>query len=98
MNEATEPAIVLSAPLVYPISRKFGIHNVHYSMVAVMAMGVGLFTPPFGIGFYAACAVGQVSPDAVIPAYLAVRCRLDAGADPGRGLSLARLDTAPTGP
>ena len=61
------PAIVLFAPLLFPISRSFGIHDVHYSMVAVMAMGIGLFTPPFGVGFYAACAIGQASPDEVIP-------------------------------
>ncbi len=33
-------------------------------MVVVLAMGVGLFAPPFGVGYYAACAISQVSPDA----------------------------------
>ena len=61
------PAIVLFAPLLFPISRGFGIHDVHYSIVAVMAMGIGLFTPPFGVGFYAACAIGQTPPNEVIP-------------------------------
>ena len=60
------PAIVLFAPLLFPISRSFGIHDVHYSVVAVMAMGVGLFTPPFGVGFYAACAIGQAEPSEVV--------------------------------
>ena len=32
-------------------------------MVVVLAMGIGLFAPPFGVGFYAACAVGRVNPD-----------------------------------
>jgi TRAP-type C4-dicarboxylate transport system permease large subunit len=36
---------------------------VHYAMVVILAMGVGLFAPPFGVGFYAACAIGRVSPD-----------------------------------
>ena len=35
-------------------------------MVAVFAMGFGLFTPPFGVGFYLACAIGRVSPDVAI--------------------------------
>lgn len=61
------PTIVLFAPLLFPISRSFGIHDVHYSIIAVMAMGIGLFTPPYGVGFYAACAIGQVSPSEVIP-------------------------------
>ena len=45
-----------------------GINLVHYAMVAVFAMGFGLFTPPFGVGFYLACAIGRVSPDVAIHA------------------------------
>jgi len=30
----------------------------------VLAMGLGLFAPPFGVGYYAACAIGKISPDA----------------------------------
>ena len=58
------PAIVLFGPLLFPIARAVGIHEVHYAMVAVLAMGLGLFAPPFGVGYYAACAIGRVSPDA----------------------------------
>lgn len=57
------PAVVLFAPLVFPIAKTLGIHEVHYSMVIVLAMGVGLFIPPFGVGYYAACAIGQVDPN-----------------------------------
>jgi TRAP-type C4-dicarboxylate transport system permease large subunit len=32
-------------------------------MVVILAMGVGLFAPPFGVGFYAACAIGRVDPN-----------------------------------
>ena len=56
------PAIVLFGPLVFPIARQVGVHEVHYAMVVVLAMGVGLFAPPFGVGYYAACAVGKVDP------------------------------------
>ncbi|MFS8057302.1 TRAP transporter large permease subunit, partial [Rhizobium sp. BR 317] len=28
----------------------------------ILAMGVGLFLPPFGVGYYAACAIGRVNP------------------------------------
>lgn len=60
------PAILLFAPLLLPVSHAFGIHDVHYSMVVVIAMSIGLFSPPFGIGFYAACAIGKVAPDQAI--------------------------------
>ncbi len=60
------PAIVLFGPLTFPIARALHINDVHYAMVVVLAMGIGLFAPPFGVGYYAACAIGRVSPDAAM--------------------------------
>ena len=40
-----------------------GIHEVHYAMVVILSMGIGLFAPPFGVGYYAACAIGRVAPE-----------------------------------
>ena len=60
------PAIVLFGPLLFPIAGQLGVNQVHYAMVAVFSMGFGLFTPPFGVGFYLACAIGRVSPDIAI--------------------------------
>ena len=57
------PAIVLFGPLLFPIARQVGINEVHYAMVVVLSMGLGLFAPPFGVGYYAACAIGKVDPD-----------------------------------
>jgi tripartite ATP-independent transporter DctM subunit len=57
------PVIVLFGPLLFPIARQVGIHEVHYAMVAILAMGVGLFAPPFGVGYYVACAIGRCHPD-----------------------------------
>ena len=57
------PAILLFAPLMFPASRALGIHDIHYSMVIVIAMGIGLYTPPLGIGYYSACAIARVPPD-----------------------------------
>ena len=60
------PALVLLAPLLFPIARQLGIHEVHYSMVVILAMGIGLFAPPFGVGFFTACAIGNVDPDEAV--------------------------------
>lgn len=57
------PAIVLFGPLMFPIARAASVDEVHYAMVVVLAMGLGLFAPPFGVGYYAACAIGKVDPD-----------------------------------
>ncbi|QCS66554.1 TRAP transporter large permease subunit [Achromobacter denitrificans] len=60
------PAIVLFGPLLFPIAHQMGIHEVHYAMVVILSMGLGLFAPPFGVGYYAACAIGRVAPEAGI--------------------------------
>jgi tripartite ATP-independent transporter DctM subunit len=60
------PAIVLFGPLLFPIARLAGVHEVHYAIVVILSMGVGLFSPPFGVGYYSACAITKVSPDAGI--------------------------------
>ncbi len=57
------PVIVLFGPLLFPLAHQVGIHEVHYAMVAILAMGVGLFAPPFGVGYYVACAIGRCHPD-----------------------------------
>jgi len=57
------PAMVLFAPLLFPVARAIGVHEVHYAMVIILAMGIGLFAPPFGLGYYAACTIGRVHPD-----------------------------------
>ncbi|MHC2333403.1 TRAP transporter large permease [Bradyrhizobium sp. USDA 4454] len=57
------PAIVLFGPLLFPIAKQVGVHEVHYAMVVILAMGIGLFAPPFGVGYYAACAISRIHPD-----------------------------------
>jgi len=62
------PAVLLLAPIMFPMARKLGIHDVHYAMVVVCAMNIGLMLPPVGVGFYIACRIGNARPDDVIGA------------------------------
>jgi tripartite ATP-independent transporter DctM subunit len=57
------PAMVLFGPLLFPIAQQVGINQVHYGIVAILAMGIGLFSPPFGVGFYQTCLIGRASSD-----------------------------------
>ena len=57
------PAMVLFGPLLFPVARGLGINEVHYAIVAILAMGIGLFSPPFGVGFYQSCLIGRASSD-----------------------------------
>ena len=57
------PAIALFGPLLFPIAHTLGINEIHFAMVAILAMGTGLYMPPFGVGYYSACAIGGIDPD-----------------------------------
>jgi tripartite ATP-independent transporter DctM subunit len=57
------PAMVLFGPLLFPVAQQLGINEVHYAIVAILAMGIGLFSPPFGVGFYQTCLISRVSSD-----------------------------------
>ena len=62
------PAIVLFGPLLFPIARAVGAHEVHYAMVVIFAMGIGLFAPPFGVGYMApARSAASTRPRACAP-------------------------------
>ena len=60
------PAVLLMAPIMFPIAAKLGINDVHYAMVIVCAMNVGLMMPPIGVGFYVACRIGGAKPEQVM--------------------------------
>ena len=57
------PAMVLFGPLLFPVAQQLGINQVQYAMVAILAMGIGLFSPPFGVGYYQSCLFVKVSSD-----------------------------------
>jgi tripartite ATP-independent transporter DctM subunit len=62
------PAILLLAPIMFPIAKKLGIHDIQYAMVVVSSMNIGLMMPPVGVGFYVACKIGDGNPSEVMKA------------------------------
>lgn len=56
------PAVVLFGPLIFPIAKTFGISEVQFAIVAILSMGIGLFSPPIGFGYFSACAIGKSDP------------------------------------
>jgi tripartite ATP-independent transporter DctM subunit len=51
------PALIIFGPLLTPIAQQLGIHPLHFGTVMVIAMGLGLFAPPIGLGLFATCAI-----------------------------------------
>jgi len=53
-------ALIIFGPLLVPVAGQLGIAPLHYGVVLVIAMGIGLFAPPLGLGLYGACLIGKV--------------------------------------
>ena len=53
-------ALIIFGPLLVPVAVKLGINPLHFGVVLVVAMGIGLFAPPLGLGLYGACLIGNV--------------------------------------
>jgi tripartite ATP-independent transporter DctM subunit len=53
-------ALIIFGPLLIPVAAQLGIAPLHFGVVLVVAMGIGLFAPPLGLGLYGACLVGSV--------------------------------------
>ncbi len=68
-------ALIIFAPLLVPVAAQLGIGGLHYGVVLVVAMGIGLFAPPLGLGLYGACLIGGVPIEVTVKpmlGYLAV--------------------------
>lgn len=64
------PAVIILAPIFFPVVGRFGIDPLHYGTLVIAALGVGLFLPPFGVGFFIACGLGQVNVEAAARDYV----------------------------
>ena len=53
-------ALIIFGPLLVPVAAQLGIAPLHFGVVLVIAMGIGLFAPPLGLGLYGACLIGNV--------------------------------------
>lgn len=62
----TGAAILVLAPILVPVAMHFGIDPVHFGMIMVVNLAMGMITPPFGVNLFAACTVAKISLDKVI--------------------------------
>src|SRR5262249_36182058 len=64
------PAMIILVPVFFPVIARFGVDPLHYGILVVASLGLGLFVPPFGIGFFIACALGRTGVEAAARAYV----------------------------
>ncbi|NUZ05304.1 TRAP transporter large permease [Piscinibacter koreensis] len=63
----TSAAIIVLAPILAPVAQHFGIDPVHFGLVMVVNLALGMVTPPFGVNLFAACTVARISLDRIVP-------------------------------
>jgi tripartite ATP-independent transporter DctM subunit len=59
-------ALIIFGPMLVPVAAELGIAPLHFGVVLVVAMGIGLFAPPLGLGLYGACLVGNVPIESTV--------------------------------
>jgi C4-dicarboxylate transporter DctM subunit len=62
----TSAAIIVLAPILVPVAVHFGVDPVHFGMIMVVNLAMGMITPPFGVNLFAACTVAKISLDRMI--------------------------------
>jgi C4-dicarboxylate transporter DctM subunit len=62
----TSAAIIVLAPILAPVAMYFGVDPVHFGIVMVVNLALGMITPPFGVNLFAACTVAKISLDRII--------------------------------
>jgi tripartite ATP-independent transporter DctM subunit len=66
----TNSAILVLSPILVPVAVSMGIDPVHFGLVMVINLAIGMVTPPLGVNVFAACTVGRVPFDRVVPRLL----------------------------
>ncbi|MBC7136825.1 MAG: TRAP transporter large permease subunit, partial [Oceanibaculum nanhaiense] len=62
----TSAAIVVLAPILAPVAIAFGIDPVHFGLIMVVNLAMGMITPPFGVNLFAACQVANIGLEQII--------------------------------
>lgn len=55
------PALIMTVPILLPIATHFGIDPIHFGVILIANMGIGLFLPPVGLGVFIGCSIGRIT-------------------------------------
>jgi tripartite ATP-independent transporter DctM subunit len=59
------PMLLICTPILLPVVVKFGVDPVHFGMIMILNLGIGLITPPVGPTLFVGCAIGKVTMEEV---------------------------------
>src|SRR5882762_5567665 len=60
------PSILIATPILLPVMQNFGVNPVHFGMIMLLNLGIGLCHPPVGAILFVGCAVGKVTIEQVM--------------------------------
>jgi tripartite ATP-independent transporter DctM subunit len=60
------PLLLICTPILLPVVMRFGVDPVHFGIIMLLNLGIGLLTPPVGTTLFVGCAIGKVSVDQVM--------------------------------
>ena len=63
------PAVIILGPIFYPIAAQMGVSTLHFSIIIVACVGIGLFLPPVGVALFIACGIARSSMARVMPIF-----------------------------
>jgi len=66
----TSAAIIVLAPILAPVAVAFGVDPVHFGLIMVVNLALGMITPPFGVNLFAACQVAEIPLERIVPRLL----------------------------
>lgn len=92
----TGAALLILAPILAPIAFAFGIDPVHFGLIMIVNLAIGMFTPPLGVNLFAASSVANFSMEKMIPDLIqflvvAIGCLILVTFIPGVSLGLRDL-------
>jgi tripartite ATP-independent transporter DctM subunit len=60
------PLLLICTPILLPVVKTFGVDPLHFGMIMMVNLGIGLVTPPVGTTLFVGCAVGKVTIEQVM--------------------------------
>ena len=64
------PAIIILAPILLPIATQIGVDPVHFGVIMVVNLAIGLFTPPVGVCLFISCGIAKISIADTVKAFI----------------------------
>jgi C4-dicarboxylate transporter DctM subunit len=64
----TNAAIIIVAPILFPVAMQLGVNPIHFGIIFVVNLAIGMITPPLGVNLFVACGLTKLKVEAIVSA------------------------------